>query len=779
MTTLRRRQLFGGGLLVLAALLCGAWLLRMDRAAKISTDVLDLIPAGERSPELTLVRQLASHAEARTMLLELTDGGKPASPAAVARFVATLQREPSLASVVAMDDPRLRDGVARIVHAERFSLLFPAWLEQQQKNFSTTGRPPAEFVSWLAEEAAQALTRFLGQAEALAFQDVLPSDPLLLLPSLAMEMKGGLDVVAPPTDSAAPALVWAQLAASPLSEEGQGPVFAALDRALAESRREFPRLQLAYTGINRFAAASRARIEREVKLLNALSLVAVLGIALVFLRSAWRGLHLVPAIALSMLGAWTCTTLMFDRVHVLVFVVGSLLTGVAIDYGFYLFMQPPQHAGEDYWAKVRRLLKPLLASCATTVAGFALLLFSELPLIRQLGVFVGSGLVSALLAAILYFSTVRNDFLETRTFRAGGLLSAGARRWARRGLVALWLTGLPGLAWLTWRDDIRELEIPSPELHREDARLRALFGERGDGVAYLSYGATLGEAREALRRLEAWLVSSGGNAVNLARVVPTDDAHRAALAFLRDAPDFVMKLRGALERQGFDAAEFELFFTAFAEHARDARAADLPAAVERLQAGLVGPLSLLVHRGETLSWFVTLASRPPGVTPPVEASSVAASQLQSLNHVFARYRRAAVWFSLAGLGLVGGGVLLTYGWRDGWRIFAIPCGTCLGVFGWFGWAGVPLNLFHLLGAFLGLCLMHNYSIFSATSAFRGEAPPASVRLSALTTAASFGVLALSSIPVVQALGSTVALMIVGALVIIELEHLSALGAPHA
>ena len=50
----------------------------------------------------------------------------------------------------------------------------------------------------------------------------------------------------------------------------------------------------------------------------------------------------------------------------------------------------------------------------------------------------------------------------------------------------------------------------------------------------------------------------------------------------------------------------------------------------------------------------------------------------------------------------------------------------------------------------------------------------SVRLSAMTTAASFGVLALSGIPVVRALGSTVALMVIGALLMIEFEHLAAL-----
>jgi predicted exporter len=176
-----------------------------------------------------------------------------------------------------------------------------------------------------------------------------------------------------------------------------------------------------------------------------------------------------------------------------------------------------------------------------------------------------------------------------------------------------------------------------------------------------------------------------------------------------------------------------------------------------------------------LSWFVTLARAAPTVVPPADTHTVSTGQLESLNRIFAHYRQSALWLSLIGLAIVGAGVLLSYGWRDGVRIFAIPCGACLGVFGAFGWFGHPLNLFHLLGAFLGVCLTHNYSIFSATSAYRHEPPPVSVRMSALTTAASFGVLALSGIPVVRALGLTVALMVVAALLVIELEQLSPLG----
>ncbi len=777
--TFHHRQLLGWSLLAAAALLGGAWLLQLDYERKISTDVLDLLPVDEQAPELTLVRSLASQAEARTMLFELTAARPPAPSGAAMSFAAGLGREPAFDQVVVMGDTAARDAVGSELFEQRFTLLFPLWLHERAAAHVAVGGEPAGFSAWLAHDTALALNRFLAAPEALAFQEMIPADPLLLMPGAADRLKGGLELVQPAAAGAkASTLVWARLSASPLSEAGQGPAFAAIERTAALVRAEYPGFAVAYTGVNRYAAASRARIEHEVKWLNTLSLVAVLAVAFTFIRSAHRGLHLLPVIGLSLLGAWVAATLVFERLHIMVFVTGSLLTGVAIDYGFYLFMQPPVRPDEDYWTKVRRLAKPLLASCLTTVAGFALLLFSDLPFIRQLGVFVGAGLISALAGAIVYFSTVRNPFLEARGFRKAAEIPAGVRRGLRRVLIVAWVVALPGLTQLQWKDDIRELEIPSPELKREDARISALFGEQSDRTVYLTYGGSVAEARTALAKFDAWLQTAGGGhtrTIGLGAVVPTMEGHAAALRFGRAHPEFAGQLRTALIAAGFDDGEFAAFFAAYARHVTGARETDLETALSALQAKLTGPVGLLLHTGRPLSWFVTVARAAPAIAPPAGTNTVSAGQLQSLNRLFGRYRQSALWLSLTGLGIVGAGVFLSYGWRDGARIFAIPCGACLGLFGWFGWLGHPLNLFHLLGAFLGVCLTHNYSIFSATSAYRREPTPVSVRLSALTTAASFGVLALSDIPVVSALGSTVALMVLVALLVIELEHLAALG----
>ena len=777
----RQRQWSGWAALAIVAALGGIWLLRLDYARKISSDVLDLIPADERAPELTLVRSLASQAEARAMFFVLTTAdGKPAPAEAATRFAGELAKTASFDQALFMGDTSARDALGHELFEQRFALLFPLWLAKEKSNYAATHGTSEQFPQWLAKKSAANLSQFLATPEALAFEEMIPSDPLLLMPGAVDRLKDGLSLVQSSSsgNSTSPSLVWARLSVSPLSEAGQKPAFSAIEHATSVVRGQFPGLHVAYTGVNRFAAASRARIKSEVSWLNAASLAAVLAVAFLFIRRVYRGLHLIPVVLFSTLGAWVCTTALFERVHIMVFVVGSLLTGVAIDYGFYLFMQPPVGPDEDYWHKVRRLAKPLLASCLTAVAGFTLLLFSELPFIRQLGVFVGSGLVSALLAAVVYFSTVKNPFLEARVFSGNPLLSPSARRNLRRAVTVLWIAALPGLALLTWKDDIRELEIPSPQLKKEDARISALFGGQTDRTVYLTYGPTIEAARDSLASLDQWLQSTDRGhvkSVGLDAVVPTAKEAEDAAEFVRAHPEFPTQLRPAFEAAGFEADAFDPFFAAYNRYAASPENTQLAAALDALQSKLIGPVGLLLHTGHPLNWFVTIVSNAPVASPPPATNTISASQLQTLNRIFGRYRRSALWLSLTGLAIVGAGVFLSYGWRDGARIFAIPCGTCLGLFGVLGWIGHPLNLFHLLGAFLGVCLTHNYSIFSATSAYRQEAPPVSVRLSALTTAASFGVLALSGIPVVRALGSTVAIMVISALLVIELEHLSGLG----
>ena len=768
-----RQKWFVRLLLALAALAGLGWLAQLDYNRKISTNVLDLIPTDERSPELALTRELASKEQSRVALFALDVRGDAARrEAAVGAFVQALRKAPAFEEAVSLSDTAPREALGRQVFQQRFDLLLPGWLETNWQEYSAGDRREP-WADWLAERVAVKLQNYLGTPEALALQDILPADPLLLLPRLIDSVQGVDN--SSPASADAPILVWARTSGSPWREEGQEPVFEAVRQAQVSALAEAPDAKLRWVSIGRIASASRARIEHELSGLNLLSLAAVMGIAAVCLRRVFKALHLAPVMLGGLLGAWVATTLVFDRVHVLVFVVGSLLGGVAVDYGFYLYLQPPAFPDEPYSKKVGRLIKPLLASALTTVIGFSLLLFSELPLIRQLGVFVSAGLLSALATALLWFAQVGTPFMETRGFARARFTGDRpvVRRVAQCLLVAGALVALGGPWFLHWRDDIRELEIPTPALQIEATEVRTLFGDGSDRTLFITRGANVADARESLVRFAAWHAREhpGDTLASIGNAVPTQTAWQALPGRLAGMDKFVPLLQAALERHGFDAVAFAPFFNAW----QSWQAAPRPSydeAVGQLVAVLSGPLKMMVSLEPGRCWFFSIANRPPRHEPPADTATVGVSGLENMNQLFGRYRVSALRLSAWGLGLVGLSMLVLYGAWRGAKIFALPLGSCLFAFGLLGVAGQTLNLFHLLGAFLGVCLSHNYAIFTAENAARGEESPPSIRLSALTTAASFGILALSKIPVVKALGATVGLIVLTALVAVEIVPLA-------
>jgi predicted exporter len=747
---------------------CLGWLLTLDYGRKISTDVLDLIPPDQGSPELGLVRDLAGNVQSRVLLFALADPATPGQPpvAAAHRFAAALGRSALIAEAVPLDDSSGPSRLGAAIFERRFTLLLPSWLGEREREFMSARLPREKFSPWLAERAAANLEAFLNRPEAVAMQEFIPRDPLLLVPQLLDQAQG---IGSPAAKAEGAALVWARINPSPLSDAGQAPVFAVIERAAAEARAASPGIVLQWTGVNRFAAASRARIEAEIKALNLVSLAAVVAVAALFVRRIWKLLHLAPVILCSLLGAWTVSTLVFPRLHILVFVIGSLLSGVAVDYGFYIYMQPFLRPDETYSEKLGRLMKPLLASCLTTVIGFSLLLWSDLPLIRQLGLFVSAGLLCALGAAMLYFAQLRRPFLEGRTFAPPR--PAQPVGWLRVVAVLAVAIAILGPWRLHWRDDIRELDIPSRELQANDAAVRAKFGDASDRAIYLTYGDTLPAARQHLADFLASVATAdpGAKAASLGSIFPTEADWRAQPERLRDLGAFPADLRAALGRHGFSAESFEPFFEGWDGIDRGPPAGSYPALYTDLEAALAGPLGQLYSPRPPLPWFMTLIDRPTGRPVPTALHTVSVDQLQSLDNLFTRYRWSALRLSLVGLALIIASVFAIYPLRGGLRIALIPAGSCFFVFGMLGLFGQTLNLFHLLGAFLGVCLSHNYSIFSSDTARARTPTPVPVRLSALCAAASFGVLGFSHIPVVHALGLTVALIVLTALAAIELE----------
>jgi predicted exporter len=751
--------------LVLFVALCGAWLLSLDHREHFTTDVAELLPEDERDPEARLALSLVHQRQGRVFLVALdAPAGTPASALANAGRVhaETLLASPAFVSAYPLAGQSWQQALGRLLHSRRFDLLLPGWLAEHRKAYASE-KITTPFPKWLAARAVAALDVHLASPSAAATEDLVSSDPLLLLVSVA-EQNASLS----PAPAASPTrvLIWAETRDEPLTEAGQQPVFDALDAAATAARAHVPELNARFTGVARFAAAAKASTRAEVTRLNAVAIACVLFLTALFLRRFLALLHILPVVLIASLGATAVTTLVFPRVHVLVFVLGSLLSGVAVDYAFQLVLA--RRENETYAARLRRLTLPLLGGAGTTFAGFLALVLSELPLVRQLGVYVAAGIVVGLGATVLYFSLFPRLNLAPRNLTLRTDLP-----FRLRTPILFALTGfaLFGLTHLRWHDDLRTLEYPSPDLRVEDAALRSAFGQTDEGATFLTRGATYAEARTRWQHL-ADSAPPDASVTSIASLLPSPDVYASATSDETRAQltAFVPAFRSAAEAAGFEPDAFDAFYRDFSAYL-----SATPSAYETLLgetlATLPGPLALLAHSDAEGVWFLSTAPRAFEV-PAVAEGTWSLSGIEGLNHLFARYRAATARLSLIGiLALVVISCALQ-GLRLGLRTASLPLLATGLAFAVLALRGDAFSLFHLLGALLGVCLADDYAHFAHADDPAYPQARAAIRLSGLTTAASFAVLMTSAIPAVSALGTTVALIVLLALVFVETDLFS-------
>lgn len=742
------RRLLAAAWVVVLLITLGTWVTWRAAPATWRTDVAELLPADERDPEATQMRQFLQEREARVVWLALMPG--PAWEEEAATHL-----EQRLSSPPFRQGGRLTlEATARAVGERRWTLLFPRWLEERWGDDPAGPDPLALATAAVAETDA-----LLAGPTGLAWAQALEEDPLLL-GAAALDLASGL--VGEPTGDWQ--VWWAELDGSPMAE-GAG---AEVDEALggwadgAQARGELEAWQT--TGVWKFAAASQRRIRAEVGRLN---LWSALGVALVTglaLRRPWRVLGLAPVPIAAMLAGVAAVDLWFGSLHVILLVLGALLIGISIDYGFHISLGAPAEEKPE-----AGLARRIGLAAGSSVIGFAVLLLAPLPLLRQLGVLVGVGLVVAVAVSLLLRVVLRPRETWFRPGLVDGALSSKIARRLRWALLALALVAALGLVRISWQDDLRELNLPDERVLAEERAWRQTMGDTEAGEWVLTTGPTLLEAlgRQAEVRVRA---ADGGMAPldGAARVLPTP----AALARVREwvsahGDAFPVAVAAALEHAGYETSVAASFRDRWAQER--ASLGD-PEVADRHLAEVVAqlPLPYASWLGRRPSGDAVVAARLPAgqVWSDVAerpAHTRALQPLGTLNTLFSRYREQMVHLLLIGGALVAAGLALVQGPRAAARLLLPVVVIVFAVLGALGWRGAPLNLFHAIGLLLGVCLAIDFGVFSPA----GRPPPASVRLAALTSLAAFGALATSSIPAVAALGLTVA-GVVG-LALLELE----------
>lgn len=149
-------------------------------------------------------------------------------------------------------------------------------------------------------------------------------------------------------------------------------------------------VDLIYSGVLFHTAESSKQAEHEISTFGFLSLIAIVLLVLFVFRSMSPLLISMLVLLLATFYGFVGVLLFFNELHLLTLVFAVTLIGIVIDYCFHGFVSIESSP------TLGSIIKPLLLGFFTTALGYSALMFSPLPLLSQVAVFILFGLCGAL-----------------------------------------------------------------------------------------------------------------------------------------------------------------------------------------------------------------------------------------------------------------------------------------------------------------------------------------------------------------------------------------------
>ena len=752
----------------------GAWLLCVCACVvvisrtEVSADLSAFLPSSPTPAQQILVEQLRDGVVSRLLLIGI-EGDDPQALAQVSkRLAAGLRSQPQFASINNGEDVaagpdreflwRNRYLLSPAVNAEHFSSA--ALRASLEEYLQLLGSPAGIFVQRaLPNDPSGELLRLVGQLEAQARPATRDG---------VWFGKDGKRALLVAQTAAAGYDIDAQQRAMGLIREGfeKAQSGAAVPGSAAQAR-------LLVSGPGVFSVNTRERIKDDAWRLSLIATLLISAMLLAIYRSPRVLLLGLLPVASGALAGIAVVSLAYGGVHGITLGFGATLIGEGVDYAIYLFTQIAPAAGPQ--ATLRRIWPTLRLGVITSICGFSAMLLSGFPGLAQLGLFSIAGLVVAVsVTRWVLPELLPPGFRARATATLSTRLAAVAQRAPRLRYPLIAVVVAAVLFLLIQRgplftDELLSLSPIAASDRQLDEQLRGDIG--APDVRHLvvitapdQEGALQGS--EKIGAILQALIDRGALAgfESPAVYLPSVATQRARQDALPAQPTLRGELQAAMQGLPFRAGLFDPFL-------HDVEAAKQQPLLDR--AALKGTNlalkvdSLLVGRSRGSAAMLPL--RGVADSQAIAREIAAATGVEAVvldlkiasDELYQSYRREVVRNSLAGAGAIVLFLLLAL--RSPRRVLdvlaplagAVVITTAAIVMG-----GRPLSIFHLVGLLLVVAVGSNYSLFfehpTATDEDR-ERTLVSLLFANVATVIGFGLLSFSSVPVLHAIGSTVAI----------------------
>lgn len=511
---------------------------------------------------------------------------------------------------------------------------------------------------------------------------------------------------------------------------------------------------------------SSTSASREIKVISAVSMAVVIVLLLLVFKSPVPVFLSFASIVVSAATAFLLTVSVFHKIHVLALVFGTTLIGSCIDYSLHFFISWKANASLKSGREIREyLFSGSVLSLVSTEICFGVLVFSPFELLRQMAVFSLSGIFSSFLTVVCVFPLVPVPPAEKRSVR--GVRLAYVPSWYDRktaGRIAVTIMFAFAFVCLYRGYDFCRIENNVSKLYRMEGRVLSdqLESSRVLGYAPRGWFVLRGDSEESLLELESDFVSCLRNEAGDVKVLCSSDIVPSLSRQVR-SKEIYSSLMASVEDQLALVESDGSFGKMIAEEWHDRKnefvgMKDVPPSLmtlcENSWLGNIGGEWFSVIMPSRLSEGFDgneFALRFGGNVFFVNKAADISRDMDVLTAIILKS------FSVAFI-LIFIVLKFFYSLKQSLKIISVPLLIVLMVSSVFSIAKIHLEFFSITGMILVFGLGLDYVIYMAEAQKRKDSSenkslePFAILLSFVTTAVSFGAIAMSSFIPVHLMG---------------------------
>ena len=538
--------------------------------------------------------------------------------------------------------------------------------------------------------------------------------------------------------------------------------FTTLDTVLES---EYPQVTLLRTGVLFFSNEAATAAKRDINFISIGSAIGMTVLILLVFRSVRPLLTAVISVFIGVGFALTVVHLLYGSVHVFTIVFGASLIGIVIDYSIHYHYHCATSAVKK--SDHSQLHRALFISLVTSIAGFSALLFSSVLMLQKIAVFSICGISAAWLTVLALAPGNPSGSMAVRQRLvnpiADVLVTVGGQcieRLERKlAMLVLGIILACAVVFGNGQDDPRRFVNLSEDLLQQSAEIRTIINDLEPGKFFIVEAANEQLLFDRLDQLYA-SIGESMRLVSVRNWLPSPSEQQRN--YLVQAPLFQ------------DSGPIEQFFTATGGEEQwlallrsdYIRSADKPLSSQKFFELLKQHMSPMVLSIEntaenttSLAAFVLL-----GTGSELDNVNMQTAAIQGISYVdtvadsttqLRHQRLSSMWILVLAYVVVGSLMWLVYRDRRALLMTSVPAVSTILTLGTLLLLGQPLTLFHTMALFLILGLGMDYVVFLNEMTADHKITRQAIVLSGLTSMLSFGLLAMSSVPVAQGFGLTI------------------------